>query len=131
MLWSLAAAIRICHEAGLRALFIIDELEAAGKLAERRATASLQLGQALSPDTLARLCAQGEADPIKFAELRRSALPQADALVKGIRDTAASIGSQAELARHLLANQISGPAYLAESVGEQDVPLLLLPASNS
>lgn len=131
MLWSLAAAIRICHEAGLRALFSIDELEAAGRLAERRATASLQLGQALSPDTLARLCAQGEADPLKYVGLRRSALPQAEALVKGMRDTVASIGSQAELARHLLANQIPGPVYLAETAGERETPLLLLPASNS
>lgn len=130
LLWSLAAAIRICHEAGLRALFTIDELEAAGKIAEDRAAAFLQLGQSLSPDTLARLCAQGEVDPVKFSDLRRVALPQAETLVKGMRDTVALIGSQAELARHLLANQISGPAYLAETVVEQTLPLLLLPASN-
>ena len=37
MLWSLAAAIRLCHEAGLRALYTVDELEAAKQLAERRA----------------------------------------------------------------------------------------------
>ena len=130
LLWSLAAAIRICHEAGLRALFTIDELEAAGGLAADRAAASLRLGQALSPDALARLCAQGETDTVKFAKLRRAALPQAEVLVKGMRDAAASIGSQAELARHLHANKISGPAYLAETEVEQEAPLLLLPASN-
>lgn len=127
MLWAIAAAIRICHEAGLRALFGINELDAASQLADRRAAGTLDLAQPLSPDALARLCAQGESDPQRFSEVRRASMPQAEALTTGLRDTVAVVASQAELARHLVANGISGPTYLAETAGETSSALLMLP----
>lgn len=126
-LWSLASAIRLCHEAGLRTLYIIDELEAAMLLAERRAQRVLDLSQALSPDALARLCGQSAEDPASYSEARRLALPQAEVLVQAMRDSVAAISSQSELARNLIANQISGPAYLNDVESEKDEPLLILP----
>ena len=126
-LWSLGAAIRLCHEAGLRALYSIDELEAAKQLAERRAQRFLDLSQSLTPDALARLCAQGALDSATYTEARQLALPQAEVLVHGLRDSVASISSQSELAQNLIANQISGSAYLEEIADETDEPLLILP----
>ncbi|MFZ1727766.1 MAG: hypothetical protein WBO29_15295 [Albidovulum sp.] len=127
MLWSLAAAIRLCHEAGLRALYSIDELEAARQLAERRSQRFLNLSQTLAPDSLARLCGQGEPDSTSYADARQKALPQAKVLVQGLRDSVASISSQGELARTLISSGISGPVYLGEITDEQEVPLMLLP----
>ena len=127
LLWSLAAAIRLCHEAGLRALYTIDELEAAKQLAERRAQRFLNLGQALTPDALARLCGQTAQDSKSYAEARRLALPQAEVLVQGLRDSVAAISSQSELAQHLITNQISGPAYLEDIANKKEEPLLILP----
>lgn len=131
LLWSLAAAIRLCHEAGLRALFTVDELEAGRQLAERRAQRFLEFSQTLTPDALARLCAQGELDVTSYTEARRLALPQAEILVQGLRDSVASISSQSELAHNLIESGISGSAYLAEVALEEDAPLLLLPSSAS
>jgi hypothetical protein len=128
LLWSLAAAIRLCHEAGLRALYAIDEMEAAKRLAERRAQRFLNLSQALTPDALARLCAQGAQNSIAYAEARRSALPQAEVLVQGLRDSVTTISSQSELTQNLIINQFSGPAYLEDIENERDEPLLILPA---
>lgn len=127
MLWSLAAAIRLCHEAGLRALYSIDELEAAKQLAERRAQRFLNLSQSLSPDALARLCAQSALDSPAYTGERQLALPHAEVFVYGLRDSVASISSQSEMAQHLIANQITGPAFLEEIAHETDESLLLLP----
>jgi hypothetical protein len=127
-LWSLAAAIRVCHEAGLRALFTIEELEAAKKLAERHAQRFLDLSQPLTPDVLARLSSQNVEDAIAYARARRLALPQAEVLVLGLRNSVASISSQSELAQSLITNQISGVDYLKEIENEKDEPLIMLPA---
>jgi len=126
MLWSLAAAIRVCHEAGLRALYSIDELEAARQLAERRAQRFLNLSQTLTPDSLARLCAQSAQDSASYTEARRLALPQAEVLVQGLRDSVASISSQGELARTLISRGIPGPTYLRSVEDEEVAPLLAL-----
>ena len=128
MLWSLAAAIRLCHEAGSRALYTIDELEAAKQLAERRAQRFLDLSQTITPDNLARLCGQSAQDPKAYAEARRLALPQAEVLVQGLHDSVGSISSQAELADKLIEHQMSGSDYLKEIAAEHDAPLLMLPA---
>lgn len=127
VLWSLAAAIRICHEAGLRALFSIDELEAARHLAARRAASYMSLGEGLSPDAIARVLAHQAADYRSYADARVAALPQAEVFVRGMRDSVAAIASQAELAGHLIAVGGSGPSYLAELEAEKTAPLLLLP----
>ena len=128
LLWSLAAAIRLCHEAGHRALYSIDELSAAKELSERRALRFLNLSQALAPDSLARLCAQGAKDVASFTEARRLAFPQAETLVTGLRETVASISSQSELAAHLIESKVSGSGYLQEISEEKEQPLLFLAA---
>ena len=128
VLWSLAAAIRVCHEAGLRALFTIEELEAAKRLADRHAQRFLDLSQPLTPDVLARLSSQNVEDAIAYSKARRLALPQAEVLVLGLRNSVASISSQSELAQSLLTNQISGADYLKEIENEKNEPLIMLPA---
>ena len=128
ILWSLAAAIRLCHEARLRALYSIDELGAAKQIAQESAQSLLIISQTLTPDSLARLCAQSTQDFKAYAEARRLALPKAEVLVQGLRESVASISSQSELAHHLIENQISGPTYLEAVAAERDAPLLMLPA---
>lgn len=109
----------------------VAHLVAGHGMAERRAQRFLDLSQSLTPDALARLCAQGELDLTSYTEARRLALPQAEVLVQALRDGVASISSQSELAQNLIDNEITGPAYLAEIAEEADAPLLMLspPAS--
>jgi hypothetical protein len=126
MLWSLAAAIRLCHEAGSRALYRIDELEAAKQLAERRAQRFLDLSQNLTPDALARLCAQNASDSTDYIRTRQLALPQSEALVRGLHDCVASIGSQSELASKLIASKIAGSDYIREVTNEKHEPIIML-----
>jgi len=128
MLWSLAAAIRLCHEAGLRALCTIDELPAARELAMRRAQRFLELGNPLIPDALARMVAAEHTDPVAHAEARRAALPPAERLVSGMRDSVAAIGSQSDLVTELLERGVYGPDYLAALEEEEEAPLLMLAA---
>lgn len=128
MLWSLAAAIRLCHEAGLRALLSIDELHAARELASRRASRFLNLSQTLSPDALSQLYAQREVDVEAFASARKLALPHAEILVGGLREAVASIASQAELSELLIDRQISGADYFKALEEEKDACLLALPS---
>lgn len=128
MLWSLAAAIRLCHEAGMRAMFTVNELAAAQDLSARQANRFLDLSLPLSPDALARLCASGSSSAEAATAARRAALPQAESLVRGLRDNVASIASQSELAAALLGKHITGPQYLSEIAEEKTAPLLYLPA---
>lgn len=128
LLWSLAAAIRVCHEAGIRALFTIDELATAQALAKSQAERLLQLSQTLSPDALARLAAHTATDPIEAAERRKAILPKAQTLVSGLRATVASVASQSALSGSLLAKNTSGRAYLDAVEAEEEEPLLFLPA---
>lgn len=127
LLWSLAAAIRLCHEAGVRALFTIDEIATARQLTEKQANSFLKISEPLSPDALARLTARSTTDPDKTSELRRAAMPQAQTLVTGLRDTVSSIASQSSLAGLLLEKQISGPQYLEAIENEKEDALLFLP----
>jgi hypothetical protein len=127
MLWSLGAAIRLCHEAGLRALFSVDELLAAQQLAELRALRVYDLTHDLAPDALARLSCQDAKDAASYTKARRLALPQAETLVQGLRDSVASISSQSELARTLIEKNISGSDYIKEIEKNNSEPLLVLP----
>ncbi|TNC62126.1 hypothetical protein [Rubellimicrobium roseum] len=127
LLLSLAAAIRFCHEAGSRALFVIDEVAAAERLAERQARRFLELSLPLSPDALARLAARTATDPDEAARLRRAALPKTQTLVTGLRETVASVASLADLGSTLIRRGIVGPAYLAAVEAEKTEVLLFLP----
>ena len=128
LLWSLAAAIRLCHEAGATILFSLDDLRAAQMLAERQARQFLDISATLSPDSLARLAAQGAATQAQAKLRRDAALPPAQALVTALRETVASIASQASLAGLLLEKGIRGPAYLEEAAEEKTEALLMLAA---
>ncbi len=117
MLWSLAAAMRLCHEAARRALNVIDDVRTAGELSRRQAERLLALCEPLSPDTLARMPGQG-----------RAMLPAARTLVDGVRGSVSAVAAQTALAHTLVGRGIAGPAYLEAVAEETTEPLLYLPA---
>lgn len=127
MLSALSAAIGACYEGSSRALYLIDELEAAAALSLRRARALMELSKGLSANHLRRRIASAEKGP----EARRATLekmePRAALLLESLRGNIANIASQESLVLALRGKDISGPAYL-EAVAEEDEPLLLLPA---
>ncbi len=127
LLWTLAAAIRVCHDARQRVLYTIDELSAARISAERGAQRLLELSQTLSPDAMARLCALREPDVTTYSAARQRALPQAEALLRGLRDSVVAVGCQSDLANELVERRISGPAYLADIAEDNAAPLVMLP----
>jgi hypothetical protein len=128
-LWSVAAAIRLCHEAGSRALFQINELSTASSLASRQAQRFLELSRPLSPDGLTRRIAAECKTANEFASVRRAANPAATTLVRGLRESVAAIISQSALAADLSARNISGADYLASVEQMTDVPLVYLPVA--
>lgn len=129
ILWSIAAAIRLCHEAGSRALFQIDELAAAAALTERQAQRFLDLSRPLSVDGLSRRMAAESVTATEFSAARQKAVPAAKTLVRGLRESVAAIISQSALATDLAARQISGPAYLENVQQMNDVPLVYMPVA--
>lgn len=128
ILWSIGSAIGLCHEAGLRAMFMIDELEAAKAIAMHKAHKLLQLSSSFTPDSLARLCIPENSDLTLALDARRKALPSATTLVDGFRQSVATVGSQADLAAILIEKGVSGSDYLDAATNEKDKPLLYLPA---
>jgi hypothetical protein len=59
-------------------------------------------------------------------DARRAALTDASAAVADLRSHVAMIASQADLARSLLARDVSGPAYLEALEAEEEAPLVML-----
>lgn len=129
ILWSIAAAIRLCHEAGSRALFQIDELAAAAALTERQAQRFLDLSRPLSVDGPGRRMAAESVTATEFSAARQKAVPAAITLVQGLRESVAAIISQSALATDLAARQISGAAYLESVQQMNDVPLVYMPVA--
>ncbi|WP_171123506.1 MULTISPECIES: hypothetical protein [unclassified Ruegeria] len=127
LLWSLAAAIRLCSDASFKALFHIDELAVAGEIARKQAERFAQLSAPLSADRLARLCAQSAENVEMMSDMRNMALPAAQVLVGGLRQSAIQAESQASLASILIERGASGRQYLEELETETEAPLLYLP----
>jgi hypothetical protein len=131
ILWSLAAAIRLCHDMGARALYMLDDLGGAAGLTGRQANHFINLIEHLSPpDALARLAMTGVSDRDEAKEVRAQILPIAQELRNGMHATAAGIASQSSLSRQLLDQGIPGPDYLAEVEAEKEQPLLYLPVQS-
>lgn len=130
-LWSLAAAVRLCHDMSGRALYTINELGTAASLGAKQSQKFLELTEQLPPpDALARIAAGKGADRDKVKMTRERILPIAKQLRTGLADSVLAVASQAELARDLLLQGVSGPEYLERVSSEQEEPLLFIAASN-
>lgn len=123
---SIGHAIRLCHEAGNRALFLLDEVENAAHHATVQAERFMKGVGGLVPDRLAQSAARDTATVEERRDARRAALPDASAAVADLRSHVAMIASQADLARSLLARGVSGPAYLEALEAEVEAPLVML-----
>ena len=120
-LWALAAAIRLCHEASLQALFIGNNLATVESNGLSLAEGHIALLEMVSPDALARLVARH--DPT----FHTKALEQAHLLSDGLRGGVESLVGQISIARTLAATGTSGLAYLREACQERERELLFLP----
>nr|WP_111301150.1 hypothetical protein [Paracoccus saliphilus] len=120
-LWTLAAAIRLCQEAAIQALFAADELGVAEKYATLCLSEQMALLEGISPDALSRLVARG--DPA----LRSQALEQARHLSEGIRGGVMALAGQISIAGTLRAEGTSGLTYLRQVREDESRPLLFLP----
>ncbi len=120
-LWMLAAAIRLCNEASLQALFIGNNLATAESNGFSLVDGQIGLLDMVSPDQFARLVARH--DPAAH----REALQQAHLLSDGLRGGVESLVGQISIARTLAATGTSGLAYLREACQERERELLFLP----
>lgn len=120
-LWTFAAAIRLCQEAALQALFAADELATAEEYAGRCLQEQMALLEMLSPDSLARLVARRD------AALRSQALEHAQRLSDGLRGSVMALASQISIAGTLRAEGTRGIDYLRQVREEGSRPLLFLP----
>lgn len=130
LLWSLAAAIRLCHDTGARALFTINDLDGVSAVTALQSSRFMDLTQRLMPaDSYARLAAVGVSDREQVAEIRARILPIAQQLNAGLRDTVAALFSQSTLAQDLRQKGIIGPEYLTTIAKECEEPFLFIPKS--
>lgn len=120
-LWSLAAAIRLCQEASLQALFATNDLRTAEAHASRFLQDQLALAETVSPDALSRLVVRG-------GGARDPALTQTAQLAQGLRGGVMTLAGQGSIARSLQAQSANGLAYLHALRDEPTRPLTFLPA---
>jgi hypothetical protein len=125
-LWALAAAIRLCQEAAIQALFAADELEVAEHTGRVEMERQLALMGAVSPDILSRMVSRGEQDPVTAFDTRKVALAQARILADGLKGGVQSLAGQVSTARALRSEGISGLQYLREARSAKDGPFLCL-----
>ncbi len=126
LLWTIASAVRLCHEASDRALFVAEQLQLAATRAERQSSALLEMTGALSSDLLARRIAQASAPDERQAR-RRAVLPQAQMLMSGLQEAIGTTAGRASLTHSLFAQGASGRAYLESVESEKEHTLLFLP----
>jgi hypothetical protein len=125
-LWALAAAIRLCQEASLQALFAADDLEVAQRFGQTEIDRQLALMGAVSPETLSRLIGRGERDPVMAFEKRKAALVQARMLGDGLKGGVHSLAGQVSTAKALRSEGINGLQYLREARLAHDSTFLCL-----
>lgn len=129
MLWSIAAAIRLCQDASVQALFAADELEVAIHIAQTELDRHIEILNVLSPDILSRMVGRSETDQERAQELRKTALAQAHVLTDGIKGGVLSLAGQIGIARQLQAEGMSGLEYMRKVRDASDAPLLFLASS--
>ena len=129
-LWTLAAAIRLCQEASIQALFAADELEVAQRLGQFELERQIALLQSLSPDILSRLVSRSEKDLEAARGLRQKALGHARLLTDGIRGGVLALAGQVSIANSLRAEETTGIDYIRQIKIEAKAPLVCLVPSN-
>ncbi len=130
LLWSLMAAMRLCHEMGVRALYTMDDLGGAAALSERQAKHSIHLLESfLTPDAMARLAAFDVKDRHEAEQVRQEILPLAQGLRDGLHQSISGLSSLSTLSGALHSRGASGPDFLKEVIGQEDEPLLYLLAA--
>lgn len=125
-LWTLAAAIRLCQEASIQALFAADELEVAQRFGQFELERQIALLQSLSPDILSRLVSRSEKDLDAARALRQTALGQARLLADGIRGGVLALAGQVSIANTLRAEDMTGMEYIRRIKAEAQSPLVCL-----
>lgn len=125
-LWTLAAAIRLCQEAAVRALFAADELEVAEHIGLVEMERQISLMGTISPDVLSRMISRADQDPLTMFETRKSALAQAKILEDGLKGGVHTLVGQVSTAKALRSEGISGLQYLREAQSAKDTPFLCL-----
>ena len=125
-LWALIAALRICQEAAIHALFYADHLNIAVKLAHDEAERLVKLLSQVTPDELSRLVARREQDWEKSITLRQKAFQQANLLTQGMMGSTIAMAGQSSLAQTLVDNGESGRAFLDAAQAESQQPLLFV-----
>lgn len=126
VLWSIAAAIRLCQDASIQALFAADELDVAITIAQTELDRHIEILNVLSPDILSRMVSRSETDQERAQELRKTALGQARVLTDGIKGGVLSLAGQIGIARQLQAEGMSGLDYMRKVRDTSDAPLLFL-----
>lgn len=122
-LWTLAAAIRLCQEASLQALFIGGDLKTVEANGLALAKGQIALLDMISPDAVSKLVARH--DPTQ----RAVALERARLINEGLRGGVMAVMGQVSIARVLDANGTRGIDFLREARQEKRQPLLYLPLS--
>lgn len=125
-LWTLAAAIRLCQEASIQALFAADELEVAQRMGQVELERQMGLLQGLSPDILSRLVSRNEPDLETARSLRQTALGQARTLTDGIKGGVLAVAGQISIASTLRQEGITGIEYIRRIASETRSPLVCL-----
>lgn len=128
-LWSLAAAIRLCREAAMEALFVADELAAVTQRGEAVIERQLDLLRGLAPDRFARLVARSDADFVTMGDRYQTALARAHILTDGIRGGLHATVAQIGIASTLQAEGLSGTDYVRKLRQEDKAELLYLPVA--
>ena len=125
-LWTLAAAIRLCQEASIQALFAADELEVAQRFGQFELERQITLLQSLSPDILSRLVSRSEKDLETARVLRQTALGQARLLTDGLRGGVLALAGQVSIANTLRAEEMTGIEYIRSVKAHTEAPLVCL-----
>ena len=125
-LWTLAAAMRLCQEAAIQALFAADELGVARQYGQVELDRQIELLQSISPDILSRMVSRNEKDPVAASALRTSALSQATTLAKGIKGGVLALASQVSIAKALQDEGTRGIEYMRAVRAETSASLVYL-----
>ncbi|WP_108260172.1 hypothetical protein [Mangrovicoccus ximenensis] len=127
-LWTLSAALRLCQDTALRALFLGDRLAIAAHVAADEAQRMIGLFGRISPDLLSR-SAHAEEGWEAWKSSRGSAQEAAVRISSGVRSGAVALAGQASLASCLGQQGAQGRAFLERAEREQELACLFVPAS--
>lgn len=130
-LWSLAAALRLTHEAVIKTLFVANELTVASIYAQEETRRQLELLRNFAPEQISSLVARRERNLEEARALRRTAIEQARTLSSGLHGSVLSLTSQGTLATSLRNQNLSGHDLLRLPGEETEHSCLFIPAAST